>query len=1103
MGHADAAANDILRNLQRLRESLRARNGLRWRYRQPWLLVIGPESAAVPLFPNFKSSEWDIVGETVILWHKPFPDGQLNAAWLKKLAKMRRGRPVDAVLYLVDDATEANRLGVATANMQLARIAELLHWSAPTYVISVLDVAHGTHAVAGKIGCELPSRADADAIAHQLETLHATVSDQGTRHLARDINDLHQATIAQSIESESKSLAQLVAEIMSGPRAGVSVRGIFFVSPRVAANQVDLADGARENEPLWRHIGECAKSVYGRRVGLHPVTVFSVAALGALGIWCAGLLVSGISNAHQLALTRQALTEFKRAPDTAIRLRSLLALQQRIEFYEYRVQHRTPLFSRFGLNHDQDMLDALWKPYAREVRSQLIASVQQDIEAQLVDLIQMPTTELDDQTNRLTLDGHAALKTYLMMAEPARVDVAFMTPQLVRHWNGGKGLLPGEKLDLSQRLLSFYAQHLSAHPDWRIAPREALIGGARQALLAVIGVKNSEDTIYQGMLDAVGRKYSDQTLASLTPGTDTRGLLRTTASVPGIYTRQAWDGTIEAAIDAAAKSNGVSADWVIGAAVTANAPSNASPDALRAALRARYFADYAEHWQTFMNSIASEPATSLPAAIAQLKLIADARQSPVIALMKSLEYQGGAGAVRTSLSDTLVNKAQNLIGKKDDTALAAAPDPAGPLGASFGPVLRLVAQGNAASGASSDLSLQRFIERVTSLRLRLQQIADSSDANSEAQQVAQALFQGKNSELADTLGYAQLVAASLGEQWAGMGQALFVKPVVQATQTVLEPAQASLNDAWRQTIVATWNRSFAGRYPFANTANDVSLPELSRFLRPQGGLIGAFLSTQLAGVLTLQGDQWVPASGGNGAGNAARTVDPAFLDAINLLQRIAAHLLAQGEPQYTFELKPVPAPGVTDTRLTVDGQTLHYYNQQEAWQTLTWPSSEPQKAGTRLEWQTEQSGTNLNLEFGGRWAWVRMLERARVMPVDSATYQLTWQATPRASDAKSAAEDHKADQPDDPDTLTAQGPLVVAPASLTHPLTYLIRTDVGKGPLALLALRNFVLPTRIFMGRGTPSRASGNAAMPPPLPPAARAAARRAAVAIPSGPAPQ
>ncbi|MFM0162442.1 type VI secretion IcmF C-terminal domain-containing protein [Paraburkholderia sediminicola] len=359
-----------------------------------------------------------------------------------------------------------------------------------------------------------------------------------------------------------------------------------------------------------------------------------------------------------------------------------------------------------------------------------------------------------------------------------------------------------------------------------------------------------------------------------------------------------------------------------------------------------------------------------------------------------------------------------------------------------------------------------------------------------------------------------------------MGDALFVRPVAQATQTVLQPAQASLNEAWRQTIVATWNRSFAGRYPFANTDNDASLPELARFLRPQGGLIGAFLGSQLAGVLELQGDQWVPVA----TGNATLTFDPNFLKALNTLQRIAGHLLAQGEPQYRFDFKPVPTAGVTDTVFALDGQNLHYYNQQETWEALTWPSNNSQGLGTRLQWQTEKAGTNKSFEFGGRWGLVRMLERAQVQPVDSATFQLTWRAAPdtrapktaqapKPASASSAAgasaivsvDGEEDDDTSDPffvgarrlDTLTTQGPLTPASQDLTIPLSFVMRTDVGKGPLELLALRNFALPTRIFAGKGTVAaagvRRTAQAEGPPPLPRAMLDAAKHAETPLPGG----
>jgi type VI secretion system protein ImpL len=66
-----------------------------------------------------------------------------------------------------------------------------------------------------------------------------------------------------------------------------------------------------------------------------------------------------------------------------------------------------------------------------------------------------------------------------------------------------------------------------------------------------------------------------------------------------------------------------------------------------------------------------------------------------------------------------------------------------------------------------------------------------------------------------------------------------------------------------------------------------------------------------------------------------------------------------------------------------------------------------------------------------------------------------------------------------------------------------MRTDVGKGPLELLALRNFVLPTRIFAGRA-PVAAPGakkvaQADGPPPLPQAMLDAAKHAEVPLPGG----
>ncbi|MFM0328063.1 type VI secretion IcmF C-terminal domain-containing protein, partial [Caballeronia glebae] len=174
---------------------------------------------------------------------------------------------------------------------------------------------------------------------------------------------------------------------------------------------------------------------------------------------------------------------------------------------------------------------------------------------------------------------------------------------------------------------------------------------------------------------------------------------------------------------------------------------------------------------------------------------------------------------------------------------------------------------------------------------------------------------------------------SLGEQWSGFGR-LFEAPLEQTWQVVVQPASSSLNEIWRTSILADWSRAFGGRYPFADSDNDASLPDMVRFMRMDNGVIAQFVTTELAGVVKRQGDQWVAAQGSE---QGTLTLDPAFLAALNKLTHVSTVLFPSGDARVRFELRGVPTPGITDLKLLASGQQLHYFNQMEQWVPFEWP----------------------------------------------------------------------------------------------------------------------------------------------------------------------
>ena len=289
------------------------------------------------------------------------------------------------------------------------------------------------------------------------------------------------------------------------------------------------------------------------------------------------------------------------------------------------------------------------------------------------------------------------------------------------------------------------------------------------------------------------------------------------------------------------------------------------------------------------------------------------------------------------------------------------------------------------------------------------------------QTLAQTVFQGKSVDLTDTWQYGSLISASLGEEWSGFGSTMFVQPLTQAWETVLQPSAASLNDKWSRSVVANWQTAFDGRFPFAASKSDASLPMLAEFVRKDSGRIERFLTTELSGVLHKEGSQWVP----DKVNSQGLSFNPAFLRAINQLSQLSDILFTDGNQGITFELQARPVPQVVETQLTIDGQKLHYFNQMADWQSFRWPG-ETYKPGTMLTWTTVNASARLFGDYSGTWGFIRWLDLSKRQQLDRSQWMMSFTA---------------------PDGCTLQ---------------WVLRSQLGKGPLALLDLRGFTLPDHIF-----------------------------------------
>lgn len=652
-----------------------------------------------------------------------------------------------------------------------------------------------------------------------------------------------------------------------------------------------------------------------------------------------------------------------------------------------------------------ELQQRLWNCYVDLNQRNLIQPLSEKLQQQLSIYVR-PGVSLINKMQMFE-SSYEQLMAYKMMAEPSKVNSRFLVTLLTDDRLRPDTIPLEQWHNQSVELVTFYVYNLINNDDWAIELNNDLIDKVRLSLIHDINLHNSETAVYQRILKQAAQNYDDLSLNRLLNDVDSQMLFVSLMDVPGMFTRQAWEGVIENEINQHMITSYPDIHWVIGEE-SMKTLILIPQDQLRMTLIYRYNRDYDAAWHYFLNNLRWRKAETVEESIDQLALLSEPIKSPFIALMKAIRYQGEISynsdpSVKTGIEND--QETEHLPRK-----IRLFTENSG-----FGNLIKLFN----IDGEKKAL-LQSYLDYVTMSRDKLKAISSSSDPVIVARAMSNMGYQNINNQVIDSSKYGKQLTELFGNEWDQFSNNIFIQPVEQSWQSLLDPLIEQVNQRWQALIADPWNGGLAFYYPLKKTNKDAPIDELYQMLRPMTGTIEQFVLSELSSVMEQKNGSWT-----------AKPLDtdrlrfhPKFLPAMNTIGQITASLPLGNENDMLFVLTGRISKDVRRTELIINEQTAigSYHNTSY---DIAWPTDYkfPQ---TELKWTTDFGGERNYDDIRGSMSFIRLLEKAKIRNLDNHRYLISWKAS--------------------------DGNLI----------EFELVTKRGKGPLAFLLLKGLTLPPVVF-----------------------------------------
>lgn len=199
----------------------------------------------------------------------------------------------------------------------------------------------------------------------------------------------------------------------------------------------------------------------------------------------------------------------------------------------------------------------------------------------------------------------------------------------------------------------------------------------------------------------------------------------------------------------------------------------------------------------------------------------------------------------------------------------------------------------------------------------------------------------------------------------------------QSEGLVAGSTMGMLDTRWRSEVASFCQQSIANRYPFSQGSTaEVSLLDFGQFFGP-AGKIDTFFNNYLTQYVDTNTNPWRVQPG---VADIVK-ISGATLRQLQLARKIQQAFFSQGGnmPTASFDLRPVRMdPDTTHFMLNLDGQRINYSHGPLVSETLNWPSNSTfSQVQIQFSPPTASGGSRTE---SGPWAWFRLLDKSNMEP---------------------------------------------------------------------------------------------------------------------------